>query len=504
MRKNLSGKAEKFRASHLLRNAAKAGLTPDALLCYLLPVSATSWLHEEIQVGEQNNLVRGLTPVHAGALVVGTVIGTGIFLKAGIMSQAVGSAQWMLLAWVAAGLLSFAGALVYAEIGSLFPRAGGEYVYMREAYGDLPGFLYGWMRFWIASPGSIAAYAVGGATFLGSAGIPGINGFRTPFAVGFIMFFTGLSCLSVRFGGRVQSFVTFLKIVIITGLTLAIFAFSPTGSWSHFVPHAAGGAWPGFAAFGAAVLAALWAYDGWNNMPMVAGEIRNPQKSIPLSLIIGVGGVMLIYTLANIAYVYALPFGELLSANSKLHPDGLPAATKAASSFLGTSGTILLSSAFFISAMGALNGSILTSSRIPYAMATENMMPKFLAAVHPKTHVPVRSVLIQGGWAAVLAVSGTFDQLTDYVVFAGWVFYALASISLIVFRFRMPEAPRGYRVPAYPWLPLAFALAAVVLLANTLMTSPKESLTGLVFIASGVPVFFWMRRSRKTAATEPA
>lgn len=455
-------------------------------------------------VSEQSQLVRGLTPVHAGALVVGTVIGTGIFLKAGIMSQTLGAPHWMLLAWVAAGILSFTGALVYAEIGSLFPRAGGEYVYIREAYGDLLGFLYGWMRFWVASPGSIAAYAVGGATFLEATRIPGISGCRTPLAVGFILFFTGLSCLSVRFGGRVQSFVTALKIVIIVGLTLAIFLFSPAGSWSHLLPPATGGGWPGFAPFGAAVLAALWAYDGWNNMPMVAGEIQNPQKAIPLSLIIGVGGVMLIYTLANIAYVYALPFGELLSANSKLHPAGLPVATKAAAGFLGASGTVLLSAAFFISAMGALNGSILTSSRIPYAMATENMMPKFLAAVHPRTHVPVRSALIQGGWAAVLAVSGTFDQITDYVVFAGWVFYALASVSLIIFRLRIPATPRGYRVPAYPLLPLLFALVAVALLVNTLMTSPRESLTGLAFIASGVPVFFWMRRGTRAAVRNPA
>jgi APA family basic amino acid/polyamine antiporter len=311
------------------------------------------------------------------------------------------------------------------------------------------------------------------------------------------LFFTGLSCLSVRFGGRVQSFVTSLKVVIIIGLTFAIFILSPTGNWSHFLPHTAGGTWPGFAAFGTAVLAALWAYDGWNNMPMVAGEIQNPQRSIPLSLIIGVGGVMLIYILAYISYVYALPFTELLSANSRLHPEGLPAATKAASTFLGTSAMVLLSTAFFVSAMGALNGSVLTSARIPYAMAAENMMPKFLAAVNPRTHVPVRSALIQGGWAAVLAVSGTFDQITDYVVFAGWVFYALASISLVIFRFRIPDAPRGYRVPAYPWLPLLFAVVAVALLINTLMTSPGESLTGLVFIASGVPVFFWMRRSGK-------
>ena len=174
-------------------------------------------------MGEKGNLVRGLTPVHAGALVVGTVIGTGIFLKAGIMSQTVGAAHWMLLAWVAAGILSFAGALVYAEIGSMFPKAGGEYVYIREAYGDLPGFLYGWMRFWVASPGSIAAYAVGGATFLGATNIPGVNGIRTPLAVGFILFFTLLSCLSVRFGGKnAKELERFLKFAVVGAIGMVI------------------------------------------------------------------------------------------------------------------------------------------------------------------------------------------------------------------------------------------------------------------------------------------
>src|SRR5512136_2086408 len=215
----------------------------------------------EVCVSEQSHLVRGLTPLHAGALVVGTVIGTGIFLKAGIMSQTVGAPHWMLLAWIAAGVLSFAGALVYAEIGSLFPRAGGEYVYIREAYGDLPGFLYGWMRFWVASPGSIAAYAVGGATFLEGINIAFLKGMRTPLAVGFIVVFTGLNCLSVRFGGRVQAFVTSLKVIIILGLTSGIFFLAPNGTMGNMVSHGSNGAWPGFAAFGGAVLAALWAYD---------------------------------------------------------------------------------------------------------------------------------------------------------------------------------------------------------------------------------------------------
>jgi basic amino acid/polyamine antiporter, APA family len=455
-------------------------------------------------VKEQSQLVRGLSPIHAGALVVGTVIGTGIFLKAGIMSQVTGSPLWMLIAWVVAGILSFTGALVYAEIGSMFPRAGGEYVYIREAYGDLPGFLYGWMRFWVASPGSIAAYAVGGATFLEGANIHCIQGMRTPLAVGFIVFFAGLNCLSVRFGGRVQTFVTALKIAIILALTVGIFILAPGGSFGHLTAEPTGGGWPGFGAFGMALLAALWAYDGWNNMPMVAGEVRDPQRSIPLALIVGVGGVMVIYTLINMAYVYAVPFGELLSANSKLHPDALPVATIAASGFLGSAGTALLSGAFFISAIGGLNGSILTSSRIPYAMARERMMPSFMASVHPRTHVPVLSVVIQGGWAAILAASGTFDQLTDYVVFAGWVFYALAAISLIIFRKTKPDLPRGYRVPFYPFLPLFFALVAAALLVNTLITAPRESLAGLAIIASGVPVFIWMRLGYKVNGGDKA
>ena len=453
---------------------------------------------------EQSQLVRGLSAVHAGALVVGTVIGTGIFLKAGIMSQVTRSPLWMLIAWVVAGILSFTGALVYAEIGSMFPRAGGEYVYIREAYGDLPGFLYGWMRFWVASPGSIAAYAVGGATFLEGANIHCIQGMRAPLAVGFIAFFAALNCLSVRFGGRVQTFITALKVVIILGLTMGIFILAPGGSFGHITAETAAGGWPGFGPFGMALLAALWAYDGWNNMPMVAGEVRDPQRSIPLALIVGVGGVMLIYTLINMAYVYAVPFGELLSANSKLHPAALPVATKAASGFLGAAGTALLSVAFFISAIGGLNGSILTSSRIPYAMARERMMPSFMGMVNARSRVPVLSVLIQGGWAAVLAASGTFDQLTDYVVFAGWVFYALAAISLIVFRRTHPDLHRGYRVPLYPFLPLLFALVAAVLLVNTLITTPKESLAGLAIIASGVPVFLWMRRRERHAAADAA
>jgi APA family basic amino acid/polyamine antiporter len=449
---------------------------------------------------EKGHLVRGLTPIHAGALVVGTVIGTGIFLKAGIMSQVTGSPFWMLLAWVVAGILSFSGALVYAEIGSMFPRAGGEYVYIREAYGDLPGFLYGWMRFWVASPGSIAAYAVGGATFLEGANMAFLKGVRTPLAVGLIAVFALLNCLSVRFGGRVQSSVTALKVVIILALTIGIFILAPAGSLGHVTAGPPGGGWPGFAAFGTAILAALWAYDGWNNMPMAAGEIKDPRRSIPLALIIGVGGVMLIYTLINTAYVYALPFTELMSANSRLHPEALPVATKAASGFLGVAGTAVLSFAFFISAVGGLNGSILTSSRIPYAMAREGMMPRLMARVNHRTHVPVWSILIQAGWAAILAVSGTFDQLTDYVVFAGWVFYALAAISLIVFRKRMPHAHRGYRVPLYPLLPVLFALLAAALLINTLITAPRESLAGLVIIASGVPVFIWMKRRERGSA----
>jgi APA family basic amino acid/polyamine antiporter len=428
------------------------------------------------------------------ALVVGTIIGTGVFLKTAIMTQLVGSVEVVMLAWVVAGFLSLAGALTYAELGSLFPRAGGEYVYLKETYGSGVSFLYGWMRFWIGSPGSIAAYAVGAAAFLIPVLGSEFDSKRTILAVSFIAVFTLINCFAVHFGGSVQVFFTALKVGLIFALILGVLFFS----------HGSGASFQSalkiddVSAFGAALLAALWAFDGWNNLGMASGEVKSPQKNIPRALVLGLLLCMTVYCLVNLAYFFALPLSEVLNANSKNFPQALPVATKAAQTFLGEDAVKILSVAFVISALGAMHGSILTSARVPFAMAAAKEFPKLLSYVHPKSHSPVVAVVVQGLMASGLAVSGSFDQLTDYVVFSSWVFYALNGAAVMILRSRLKNTQRNFSVPLYPVVPVIFVSLSILLLINTVMTSPRESLMGLGIIGAGVP-FYWMFFRKKSS-----
>lgn len=445
-------------------------------------------------------LVRGLTLVDAASIVVGSIIGTGVFLKTATMSGLVGSPGMVLIIWVVAGLLSLAGALAYSELGSLMPDAGGEYVYLKVGYGDMWAFLYGWMRFWIGSPGSIAAYAVGAMTFMSGAVDLSFVGGKSAAAVIVIIVFSSINCMSVAFGGKIQSIMTGLKLLIIIALCGGIFFAGEGASFAHFSERTPGvSGFTGWAAFGSATLAALWAYDGWNNLPMVAGEIKNPQRNIPLSLGLGMLVILAIYCVTNVAYFYALPFTEILSSNSDAFPNALPVATKAAMTFLGTSGVTILSAAFVFSALGALNGSIMTGARVPYAMAKDGLFFKSLANVNDVTLVPVVSVVIQGIVSMLLALSGTFDQLTNYVVFSSWIFYAMVTGVVFVLRKKMPDAPRSYKTIGYPVVPIIFIVLAVLLLINTVIESPKESTIGLLFILAGVPVYFIFKKLNKKA-----
>jgi APA family basic amino acid/polyamine antiporter len=439
------------------------------------------------------HLLRGLRFIDAAAIVVGSMIGTGVFLKSGIMAQQVGAPSWVLLAWVLAGVLSLAGALTYAELGAMFPRAGGEYVYLREAYGDLTAFLFGWTRFWIAAPGTVAAYAVGAATFLEGAVDLAFIGGKAGMGLAFILFFTALNCLQVTVGGRVQSFITSVKLLMMLGLILGVLFFSPDAEMARL---SEGSAVPlTISGLGLAMLAALWAYDGWNNLPMAAGEVKNPERNLPLSLILGVLLVLVIYCLINLGYFLALPLAEVQTANSSLHPDALPVATKAAMTFLGTAAVGLVSIAFVISALGAMNGSVLTNARVPYAMARDGLFFHSMGYLSPRTRVPVVSVLVQAVIAGAMAMLGTFDQLTNYVVFSSWIFYGLCCAGVIVLRRRRPELARPYRVLGYPYVPAVFVIVSMLLIANTVWSMPQESLIGLALIAVGVPVFYGFRGS---------
>jgi len=465
-------------------------------------------------------LRRGLTLTHTVSLVVGTVIGTGVFLKAAVMAQTVGTPSLVLWAWVGAGLLSMAGALTYAELGTLLPRAGGEYVYLLEAYGDGSAFLYGWMRFVMGSSGSIASLAVGFATFL--VAILPINrlwaeytyhafgqtlvwrfGTQQVLALSVIVFFSALNCGSVVLGGRVQLLMTILKVAGIGLIVGGIFVFSKGVSLSHLARPEGVQSWTGLAPFGTAMLAALWAYEGWNQMPMVAGEVRNPARNVPLGLIIGTILIVVIYCVANFSYFYALPFSDVVTSNSTTYGDALPVAAKAAQTFMARHGAMLVSLVFVISTLGALNGTILSSARVPFAMARDGLFFASFGRVSGGTHVPVVSIVLQGIWASLLAVSGTYDQLTDCVVFASWIFYALVTTSVFTLRRKMPNAERQYKTLAYPFMPLVFVLVATWLVWNTIRTRPLESTVGLVLIAAGLPLYFYLRKSRGRMSTSP-
>ena len=448
----------------------------------------------DAQGTNRRDLVRGLDLSATTSLVVGTIIGTGVFLKTARMAQAVGTPTLVLLAWAAAGILSLAGALSYAELGAMLPDAGGEYVYLRAAYGDLPAFLFGWMRLMIGSTGSIASFGAAFATFLSSL-VPMTSVKMKTTGIVVILLFSSINCMRVAIGGRVQAILTLAKVLAIASIAGGVFLFAPSATAEHLRAPAGVPAWCGFPAFGAAMLSALWAFDGWNNMPMAAGEVRNPGRNIPYALILGMAIVLVVYGVLNLAYCYALPIGEIADSSSTLHAGALPVAAKAAQTFLPRFGAQWVAIAAMLSTIGALNGSILTGARIPFAMARDGLFFASFARLGEHSAVPVVAIMLQGLWASLLVVSATFDQLTDCVVFASMIFYAITTAAVFVLRKKLPTAPRPYKTLGYPVVPILFVAVAVWLLINTLYTNWHESAIGLGLIALGLPVYIWQRRT---------
>jgi APA family basic amino acid/polyamine antiporter len=292
----------------------------------------------------------------------------------------------------------------------------------------------------------------------------------------------------------VQWLATLGKLGGIAIIVLGAFLLSRTGSWQHLRAPVTAGIGGGMSAFGAAMLAALWAYQGWANVAMVAGEIEKPERNVPRALIFGMLIVIVVYLVTNVAYFYALPFSEILTANSTAYRDALPVAAKAAFTFFRY-GPQLVSLAFIISVIGTLNGIILMNARVPFAMARDGVFFRHLGDLSPTTSVPVIAIWVQGIWASVLALSGTFDQITTSVIFALWIFFALSGSSLFVLRRKLPAAPRRYRTPGYPVVPILFVLVAIWLVINSVKAYPVESAAGLFLIALGLPFFFFFRRA---------
>jgi basic amino acid/polyamine antiporter, APA family len=458
-----------------------------------------------LQRSASAELSRDLGVSHASAVVVGTIIGSGIFLVPAEMMQAVGSAKLVYLAWIVGGLLSFFGALTYAELGAMKPQAGGEYVYVRDGYGPLAGFLYAWTWFVIAKPASVATVVTGLVRILGTFSIFSFfsaNIITFPFAVTYgqmvaiaaAILVSLLNYVGVKKAGEFQLVFTLLKVAIILGIV--VLCFSGIGSvpgrgWANFASTFIG-AKGGVAGFMAALVAALWAYDGWNDLNMVAGEIKQPETSIPIALIAGVATVGALYMLLNAGVQYVLP-ANAIAASAR-------PASEAVALILGRVGAGIVSAGMAISMLVTLNGTIMSGARVPYAVARDGYFFRALADVSPRFHTPSVALAVQAVLSiALLLLGANFRQLFSLAIFAEWLFYMIAGSTVFVFRRRDPQAARPYRMWGYPVVPALFVAVAACLLAYTFRNDWPNSGYGLLVIAAGIPVFAifaWLARRR--------
>jgi APA family basic amino acid/polyamine antiporter len=423
-------------------------------------------------------------------IVIGTVIGSGIFIvPAVVLRQTEGSVGLALAVWVVAGALSFLGALTYGELGAMAPHTGGLYVYVREAFGPLPAFLYGWTLFFVMSNGAVATLAAAFASYLNQL-LPLPALVRLGIAMLMIVAVAAINIIGTRKSASVQNWTTGIKVGAILIMSAALLAsgkgFSQPGS--AFWPESFG--LPLLSGIGIAVVAVLWAYEGWQYVTYSAGEAINPQRTFARGIAIGTAALIAIYLLANVAYLAAL--GPVRAAQSER------IAAEAAGAIMGPAAGKLIAVAILISMFSAANAVILTASRVFFTMARDGVFFQRLAEVHPRYGTPAFAIAASALCALVLVASGTFEQLLTYVVFTGWIFYALGAASIFFYRRRHPEMPRPFRVPGYPWAPLLFILSAAAIVVNTMISQPVQALLGIAVVLLGTPAFFvWRARLQR-------
>ncbi len=440
-------------------------------------------------------LVRALTVLPAAAVILANIIGTGVFVKARVMTCNVGSPEMVLLVWFVAGLLTLAGALVYAELGAMMPRSGGEFHFIGAAFGRRWAFLYGWTRT-IALGASGAAVSIIFVIFLNDL----TGGALPPWAIQVlplvtIVVATAINFASVHSSGRTATLLTMVKVALVLFIGLGAFLLAD-GSWGNFSMNGAGGtcegvpesAKLGVSGFGAALLGALWGYNGWSVIAALGGEIKNPARTLPRALIGGTLTVIALYMMINAAYFYVLTPLEVASV-----PETSTVAREAAIRFFGPGVAALMSAGLMISAYGTLHTTLLSGPRIPFAIARAGLFPSQLGFIST-AGVPIVAVLVIGVWSAVLAASGTFDILTDMYVFILWVFFGMNGVALIILRRRSPDAKRPYRVWGYPYVPVVFLFVTLYLLVNTLVATPMRALAGLGLIVVGLPIYEYFNR----------
>ena len=464
------------------------------------------------------DLVRGLGAWASAAIVVGTMIGTGIFLKPAEMAREGRFVSVVFAAWIVGGVLSLFGALAFAELGAMIPEAGGEYAYLRRGFGPLWGFLFGWMHSIVGRPSSLASIgaglvrflsflvpAIGAPIFTMHIAVPGLTHWIAPYdfvftwaqplAVFWIVGMTGVNYLGVRLGGAVQVFLTAIKIMSVA-IVIGV---------AFFAPHAAIGTapdpvWPSalsggvFSAFLAALAAALWAYDGWEDLNLVGSEVENPARNFPRALVGGVTVVALIYFLFSAACLKVLPFAAVATSSH--------IASDVVEHVAGRGAAAWITVAMVISALGSMNSSVLSGARPTYAMARDGLFFKIADGVNAKYRTPGRALVFQCVLASLMALTGTFEELTSLFIFAGWIFYGLAVVALFRMRKTEPNLPRPYRCWGYPWVPGLFVAGALALTFNIWLERPGRSSIGLLLILAGVPFYwYWRRRTRSHAAS---
>lgn len=456
---------------------------------------------------EDAPLDRALSTTDATLVTVGATLGTGIFLTTAAVAQSAPDPRGILLLWLAGGLLALAGALTYAELGAMYQQAGGQYVYLKEAYGPLFGFLFGWVSFFVIMTGGVAVLAVGFGEYLGaflpffgsghrlwSVGLPGgfawtATGAQLAGALA-IAGLTAVNYVGVRAGTRFQNVVTAAKIgalVLLGGAGLLLKA--RPGTFVH-----GASVFPlGLAAAGVGMIAVQWTYDGWYGATFMTGEMKTPGRSLPIGIILGTSIVTILYLLINLVYLRALPVVELMRTPRVAEASAL--------ALFGPAGGSLISALVLVTIFGCLASTILYPPRIYLPMARDGLFFAALGRVHPVYRTPAASLVAQGIWGIALTFSGTYEQLYTYVIFAVFLFHAGTGASVIVLRRRLPDAPRPFRVPGYPWIPLLFVGVCLALVGNTLIEKPAESGIGIAILAAGIPAYaYWRRRSRRRAA----
>ena len=458
---------------------------------------------------QQPSLVRGLSLMDSVLLLVSGIIGSSIFLTAKDIATPLPQPILFLGVWVVGGVISLFGCVAFAELGSMFPDSGGQYVYLRESYGDLVAFLYGWMLFAVANGGTIAALGVASAAYMGQI-VPVISQEHVVLSaggivltrahvvgLGLIVILTMVNVLGLRWGALLQNVSTWTKFTAMAAFVLLGFTVGK-GNWSHFSSAGTSltlGIGPGafVSAMGVALIAVFWAYDGWVYITWVAGEVQEPRRNVPRAMVLGVIAVGVIYMAMNLTYVYALPLSEVAKHETIAHA--------AAAALFSPAAAVWLSAMIAVSCFSAAATCTLTGARVSLAMAQDGVFFKKMAQVHPKWRTPAFSLVGQGIWASLLTVSGRYDQLYTYVIFGMVLSYTLTVIGLFVLRWKRPDIPRPYRCTGYPWLPGIYVLAGAAWTLNTIYSRPKEALAGLGIIFLGVPGYlYWKWSNRKTVA----